>query len=75
MESAARYIDEHVAPKRGRGAGVRAAAGRVIGIHPEAAFRSAARGAGASGGGPAAEWKVMNLWKRPAEPEGDYPEW
>lgn len=74
MQAAAQDVDEHVAPiedeeeyllRLGRDSDY--APRLLFAPWPEVLERAEAS--------PAAEWKVGNLKKRPAEPEGDYPEW
>ena len=75
IESAGRYIDEHVAPRDDEEKEYLRLLDEASQYVPNLLFSSwpsVLRRAEAS---PAAEWKVQNLRKRPAEPEGDYPEW
>jgi hypothetical protein len=75
MESAARYIDEHVAPKEDEEQEYLRRLGKSSEYVPGLLFDRWPAVLARAEVSPAAEWKVMNLRKRPAEPEGDYPEW
>jgi len=75
MESAARYIGEHVAPKEDEEQEYLLRLGESSEYVPRLLFDRWPTVLARAEMSPAAEWKVMNLRKRPAEPEGDYPEW
>ena len=75
METAARYIDEHVAPKAEEEEEYLRLLDRESKYEPSLLFSEWPDVLKRAELSPAAEWKVMNLRKRPAEPEGDYPEW
>jgi len=75
MESAARYIDEHVAPKEDEEHEYLRRLEESSEYTPRLLFAPWPAVLERAQVSPAAEWKVMNLRKRPAEPEGDYPEW
>ncbi|MDO9556137.1 MAG: nucleotidyl transferase AbiEii/AbiGii toxin family protein [Coriobacteriia bacterium] len=75
MESAARYIDEHVAPREDEEQEYLRRLEESSEYVPRLLFAPWPAVLARAEVSPAAEWKVMNLRKRPAEPEGDYPEW
>lgn len=75
MESAARYIDEHVAPREDEEQEYLRRLEESSEYAPRLLFDRWPVVLERAEVSPAAEWKVMNLRRRPAEPEGDYPEW
>jgi predicted nucleotidyltransferase component of viral defense system len=75
MESASRYIDEHVAPKEDEEDEYLLRLGRDSEYVPSLLFSSWPEVLQRAKLSPAAAWKVVNLKKRPAAPEDDYPEW
>ncbi len=75
MEAASAFVDEHVAPKDGEEEEYLRQLDRESVYEPRLLFSEwpdVLRRADLS---PAAEWKVQNLSKRPADPPSDYPEW
>ena len=75
IESAGRYIDEHVAPRDDEEKEYLRLLDEASQYVPSLLFSSWPSVLKRAEASPAAEWKVQNLRKRPAEPEGDYPEW
>jgi hypothetical protein len=75
MESAARYISEHVAPTEDEEHEYLRRLEESSEYIPRLLFAPWPAVLERAQVSPAAEWKVMNLRKRPAEPDGDYPEW
>ncbi|MDP2182104.1 MAG: hypothetical protein Q8K99_06010, partial [Actinomycetota bacterium] len=75
MESTACYIDEHVAPREDEEHEYLRRLEESSEYVPRLLFDRWPVVLARAEESPAAEWKVMNLRKRPAEPEGDYPEW
>lgn len=75
MESAAGYIDEHVAPKEEEEEEYLRLMDEKSLYEPRLLFAEWPVVLERAERSPAAAWKVENLKKRPAEPPSDYPEW
>lgn len=75
MESAARYIDQHVAPKDDEEKQYLLKLGNDSEYLPSLLFSPWPEVLSHAQSSPAAAWKTMNLKKRPEERKDDYPEW
>lgn len=75
MAAASQYVDEHVAPRDQHEEEYVRRLGEESEYHPDLLFSRWPEVLARAEVSPAAEWKVINLRKRPAEPEDDYPEW
>ena len=75
IESAERYVDEHVAPQDDEEREYLRLLDQSSTYVPSLLFAPWPPVLARAEASPAAEWKVQNLRKRPAQDEGDYPEW
>lgn len=75
IAAASRYVDEHVAPKDQHEKEYVRRLGEESVYLPSLLFSQWPEVLARAEASPAAEWKVINLKRRPAEPEDDYPEW
>ncbi len=75
MQSVSQYIDEHVAPQDADESEYLARMSETSTYDPDLLFAAWPEVLERAIISPAAQWKVNNLLKRPAEPENDYPEW